>query len=140
MAVILGIIYPACIMSFVSVVSFAYYTFARRFVVMPFLLLSTGLTFPFVNIAALQIGRYIRDYSHLYRGKRDIREWLNFKKQNPYFFTEKNTDQRDEPPIFNRQRTQEPRYINFPSIEIYHFLISVNKHFHSILVRIYIVY
>ncbi len=96
-------------MSFVSTVSFAFYLFTRRFVLMPFFLFSTGLTLPFVTIAALQIGKYIRDYSHLYRGKRDIREWLDFKKRNPYFFTEKNIDQRDEPPIFERQRTQEPR-------------------------------
>lgn len=60
---------------------------------------------------SLQIGRYIQDYSHLYRGKRDIREWIDFKKQNPYFFTDKQADRRDEPPIFDRQRTEEPRYV-----------------------------
>jgi hypothetical protein len=105
----LGIIYPACVISFVSILSFAFYAATRRFALIPITLLTTGLTFPFVSIAAIQIGRYIRDYSHLYRGKRDIREWLDFKKQNPYFFTEKNFDQRDAPPIFNRQRTQEAR-------------------------------
>jgi hypothetical protein len=65
-----------------------------------------------VMIGALQIGRYIRDYSHFYRGKRDIREWINFKKQNPYFFSDKQSNKTDAPPIFNRQRTQEPKYIS----------------------------
>ncbi len=109
MAVIIGIIYPACLMSFVSISSFVFYAITRRFIIIPFTLLFTAVTFPFITIAALQIGRYIRDYSHLYRGKRDIREWIDFKKQNPYFFTEKNFDQRDAPPIFDRQRTKETR-------------------------------
>lgn len=118
MAVILGIIYPTCVMSFASIFSFIFYAITRRLVIIPLALLSTGITFPFVTIAAVQIGRYIRDYSHLYRGKRDIREWLDFKKRNPYFFTEENSDKRDEPPIFNRQRTQESRYIVFLQILI----------------------
>ena len=96
-------------MSFVSAVSFVYYALARRFILIPFFLLSTGLTLPIVTIGTLQLSKYIRNYSHLYRGKRDIREWLDFKKRNPYFFTDKNIDQRDAPPIFDRQRTQEPR-------------------------------
>jgi hypothetical protein len=106
----MGVIYPACIVSFISTFSFAFYAITRRFIVIPIALLSTGLTLPFVSLAALQIGRYIRDYSHLYRGKRDIREWLDFKKQNPYIFTDKSSDQRNAPPKFDRQRTKETKY------------------------------
>jgi hypothetical protein len=116
MALIMGVLYPACVMSFVSIVSFAYYAATRRFLMIPFTLLSTGLTLPFVALAALQIGRYIQDYSHLYRGKRDIREWLDFKKQNPYLFTDKKFDQRDAPPIFDRQRTQDAKYASYLAI------------------------
>lgn len=114
MASILGIIYPACIISFASAFSLIFYTITRRIVFIPIALLSTGITFPFVTILASQLGRYIRDYSHLYRGKRDIREWLDFKKRNPYFFKDIDSDkQNDEPPIFNRKRTQDSRYTIF---------------------------
>lgn len=91
---ILGVIYPACLMSLVSSVSFLYYIATHRFVIVPFFLFATGISFPFVTMLSLQIGRYIRDYSHLYRGKRDIREWIDFKKQNPYFFTDQESDQK----------------------------------------------
>jgi hypothetical protein len=103
-------------MSFISILSFVYYAVTQRFVIIPIALLSTGLTLPLVTLAALQFGRYIRDYSHLYRGKRDIREWLDFKKQNPYIFTDENVNQRDAPPIFDRQRTQKPRYVLYLNI------------------------
>ncbi|CAF1600129.1 unnamed protein product [Rotaria sp. Silwood1] len=108
-ALILGIVYPACIMSFVSIISFIFYAITRRFIAIPVALLATGLTLPFVTLSALVIGRYVRDYSHLYRGKRDIHEWLDFKKRNPYFFTNKNFDQRHTSQTFNRQRTQETK-------------------------------
>jgi hypothetical protein len=121
-ALIMGIIYPACIMSCVSILSFAIYAVTQRLVVIPLALVSTGVTVPFVTTIALQIGRYIRDFSHLYRGKYDIRAWLDFKKQNPYIFTDKHSDQKDAPPIFNRQRTEEPRYVFFFSSNINLFL------------------
>ncbi|CAF3516346.1 unnamed protein product [Adineta steineri] len=112
-ALIMGVIYPTCILSLISILSFAFYATTRHFVIVPVALFSIGLTLPVVSLAALQLGKYIRDYSHLYRGKRDIREWLAFKKENPYIFTEKNFQQRDAPPIFNRQRTEEPRKETF---------------------------
>mgnify|MGYP006892797265 CR=1 FL=1 len=96
-------------MSSVSVLSFLYYAVTHRIFTIPIALLTTGLTLPFVTIAAVQLGRYVRDYSHLYRGKRDIQEWINFKRQNPNIFNEKYFEQKDEPPIFERQRTQETR-------------------------------
>jgi hypothetical protein len=108
----MGIIYPACVMSFVSILSFTFYAFTQRVALIPIALLSTGVTLPLVTLVALQVGRYVRDYSHLYRGKRDIREWLDFKKQNPSIFTDKTYQDKDAPPIFDRQRTQETKYVS----------------------------
>lgn len=96
-------------MSFVSIVSFICYAATKRFVAIPIALLATGLTLPFVTISSLILGRYVRDYSHLYRGKRDIREWLDFKKQNPYFFTDKHFNPQQTSETFTRQRTQETK-------------------------------
>ncbi|CAF3698432.1 unnamed protein product [Rotaria sordida] len=112
-ALIMGIVYPACIMSFVSIVSFIFYAITGRFIAIPIALLSTGLTFPFITLSVLIIGRYIRDYSHLYRGKRDIHEWLDFKKRNPYFFTDKHFDQQYTSQTFHRQQTQETKKPTF---------------------------
>lgn len=106
MASMVGLAYPASLASAVSVVSFAVYSFTGRVVVIPCALLATGLTFPLVTLAALQIAKYIRDYSHLYRGKRDIREWLDFKKQNPYIFTDKSYDQREDSSGFEREQSR----------------------------------
>ncbi|CAF2777730.1 unnamed protein product [Rotaria sp. Silwood2] len=114
---IMGIVYPACLMSFVSIISFGFYAITRRFITIPVALFSTGITLPFVTLSALVIGRYIRDYSHLYRGKRDINEWLDFKKRNPYFFTDKHYDQQSTSQTFNQQRTQETKKSTF-SLEI----------------------
>jgi len=113
-------------MSSVSILSFIFYAATRRFIMIPLTLLFTGVTIPFVTTIAFQIGRYIRDYSHLYRGKRDIREWLHFKKQNPYIFTDKHSNQQDAPPIFNRQRTEEPKYVYFCFSNINLYLIYLN--------------
>ncbi|CAF1137248.1 unnamed protein product [Rotaria magnacalcarata] len=108
-AIVMGVIYPACIMSLISIVTFVIYAFTHRFVAIPIALLTIGLTLPVVTMSSLVIGRYARDYSHLYRGKRDIREWLDFKKQNPNFFTDKHFDARQTSETFTRQRTQETK-------------------------------
>jgi hypothetical protein len=106
----LGVAYPAFAVSFISLLSFGFYAVTHRVFLVPIALFSTGLTLPIVALAATQMGRYIRDYSHLYRGKRDIREWLDFKRRNPNIFTDKSFDQRGAQPGFDRQRTEEPRY------------------------------
>ncbi|UJR31803.1 hypothetical protein I4U23_019280 [Adineta vaga] len=112
-SLIMGIVYPACAMSFISLVSFAFYAFTQRILIVPIALLSTGLTLPVVSLAALQLAKYIRDYSHLYRGKQDIRDWLDFKRQNPYLFTDKSFDQKDSQSTFHRQRTEETKKTTF---------------------------
>ena len=106
MAAMVGLAYPVALSSFVSVVSFAVYGFSGRVVLIPCALLATGMTFPLVSLAATQISKYIRDYSHLYRGKRDIREWLDFKKRNPYIFTDKSYDQREDTSGTAREQTR----------------------------------
>lgn len=102
-AVLLGVAYPICLSSSVSVLSLIYYLWAKRLIVIPCALLLVGTTLPISTMAALQIGKYVRDYSHLYRGKRDIRDWLDFKKRNAYLFNDRPFESKNHS-TFQRQR------------------------------------
>ena len=107
----MGIAYPTCIVSLSSFLSFTFYVVTRRLLIVPISLITMGLTLPFFTMTSLMLGRYIRDYPHLYRNKRDIREWLNFKRQNPYLFKDKTFEQRHTSQTFHQQRTQEFTYV-----------------------------
>ena len=87
----------------------AFYSFSGRIAVIPIALLVTGVTLPPTIFGTLQIGRYVRDFSHLYRGKRDLREWLEFKKQNPHRFTERDYGDQDRSAAFQYEQTRETR-------------------------------
>ncbi|CAF1548361.1 unnamed protein product [Adineta ricciae] len=113
-ALALGIVYPVCAVSCISLLSFTVYAMTRRVLVIPIALLTTGFTLPIVSFGVFQIARYVRDYSHLYRGKQDIRDWLEFKRQNPHIFTDKSFDQKTAQSTFHRQRTEESKKATFP--------------------------
>jgi hypothetical protein len=109
--VFMGVLYPVLFTSTTSIFSLATFAVTQRFVIIPCGLVAAGLTFPIVSLAVLQISKYIQDYSHLYRGKRDIRDWLSFKQQNPNIFTEKTNTQRDASSTFDREQTREARCV-----------------------------
>ena len=102
----LGFAYPVCAASVISVLSVAFYSFSGRVAVIPIALLVTGITLAPTIFGTLQMGRYVRDFSHLYRGKRDLRDWLEFKKQNPYRFTERDDGDQDGSAGFQREQTR----------------------------------
>jgi hypothetical protein len=104
--VFMGVLYPVLFTSTTSIFSLATFAVTQRFVIIPCGLVAAGLTFPIVSLAVLQISN-----SHLYRGKRDIRDWLSFKQQNPNIFTEKTNTQRDASSTFDREQTREARCV-----------------------------
>jgi hypothetical protein len=105
----MGVAYPIGITAVISSLSFLLYACTGRIAMIPCAIFALGITFPLCAAFATQVGRYVRDYAHLYRGKRDIREWLEFKRKNPYRFTDSGFDRREESSTFQRERTQDAR-------------------------------
>ena len=107
MLVLLGLLYPLFLGTVSTTISSVVYVLTSREVIIPCTLFLTGITFPISVVVGSQIAKYVRDYSHLYRGKKDIREWLDFKKRNPYLFTDRAFEQQQQKfSTFERQRFQ----------------------------------